>query len=49
VEIRDLRPDETSFLHEMLYAALPWNPDSGPATSTSSGTRRTGGWSSAWR
>jgi GNAT superfamily N-acetyltransferase len=27
VEIRDLRPDETSFLLDMLYAALGWNPD----------------------
>jgi GNAT superfamily N-acetyltransferase len=24
VEIRDLRPDETSFLRDMLYAALDW-------------------------
>jgi len=27
VEIRDLRPDETPFLLQMLYAALAWNPD----------------------
>jgi GNAT superfamily N-acetyltransferase len=27
VEIRDLRPDETPFLLEMLYTALAWNPD----------------------
>jgi GNAT superfamily N-acetyltransferase len=27
VEIRDLRPDETPFLQEMLYAALAWRPD----------------------
>jgi len=27
VEIRDLRPDETAFLREMLYAALDWRPD----------------------
>jgi hypothetical protein len=27
VEIRDLRPDETPFLLEMLYAALAWSPD----------------------
>lgn len=27
VEIRDLRPDETLFLEEMLLAALAWNPD----------------------
>jgi len=27
VEIRDLRPDETPFLLDMLYAALAWNPD----------------------
>ncbi len=26
VEIRDLRPDETSFLREMLFAALDWKP-----------------------
>jgi ribosomal protein S18 acetylase RimI-like enzyme len=26
VEIRDLRPDETAFLHDMLYAALAWRP-----------------------
>ena len=25
--IRDLRPDETAFLRDMLYAALAWNPD----------------------
>jgi GNAT superfamily N-acetyltransferase len=27
VEIRDLRPDETPFLLDMLDAALAWNPD----------------------
>jgi GNAT superfamily N-acetyltransferase len=27
VEIRDLRPDETEFLREMLYTALAWRPD----------------------
>jgi GNAT superfamily N-acetyltransferase len=27
VEIRDLRPDETAFLQDMLYAALAWRPD----------------------
>ena len=27
MEIRDLRPDETPFLREMLYAALAWRPD----------------------
>jgi GNAT superfamily N-acetyltransferase len=27
VEIRDLRPDETSFLRDMLYAALAWRPN----------------------
>ena len=27
VEIRDLRPDETPFLQEMLYTALAWRPD----------------------
>jgi GNAT superfamily N-acetyltransferase len=27
VEIRDLRPDETAFLEDMLYAALDWRPD----------------------
>lgn len=27
MEIRDLRPDETPFLLEMLYAALAWNPE----------------------
>ena len=27
MEIRDLRPDETEFLREMLYAALDWRPD----------------------
>jgi GNAT superfamily N-acetyltransferase len=27
VEIRDLRPDETPFLKEMLYTALAWRPD----------------------
>jgi len=27
VEIRDLRPDETDFLCEMLYTALAWRPD----------------------
>lgn len=27
MEIRDLRPDETPFLQEMLYAALAWRPD----------------------
>jgi len=26
VEIRDLRPDETPFLREMLYTALDWRP-----------------------
>jgi hypothetical protein len=26
VEIRDLRPDETPFLREMLYTALAWRP-----------------------
>jgi GNAT superfamily N-acetyltransferase len=26
VEIRDLRPDETPFLQEMLYTALAWRP-----------------------
>lgn len=26
VEIRDLRPDETAFLREMLVAALDWKP-----------------------
>lgn len=26
VEIRDLRPDETAFLKDMLYAALDWKP-----------------------
>ena len=27
MEIRDLRADETSFLQQMLYAALAWRPD----------------------
>lgn len=27
MEIRDLRPDETPFLREMLYAALAWRSD----------------------
>lgn len=27
MEIRDLRPDETPFLQEMLYTALAWRPD----------------------
>jgi GNAT superfamily N-acetyltransferase len=27
VEIRDLRPDETSFLRDMLYTALDWKAD----------------------
>ncbi len=27
MEIRDLRPDETAFLREMLYTALDWRPD----------------------
>jgi len=27
VEIRDLRPEETPFLMEMLYAALAWDPN----------------------
>ena len=27
MEIRDLRPDETPLLLEMLYTALAWNPD----------------------
>jgi hypothetical protein len=27
VEIRDLRPDETPFLRDMLYAAPAWSPD----------------------
>jgi GNAT superfamily N-acetyltransferase len=27
MEIRDLRPDETDFLREMLYTALAWRPD----------------------
>ncbi len=26
MEIRELRPDEAAFLHEMLYAALAWRP-----------------------
>ena len=26
IEIRDLRADETTFLRDMLYAALDWNP-----------------------
>jgi GNAT superfamily N-acetyltransferase len=26
MEIRDLRPDETAFLREMLYTALDWRP-----------------------
>jgi len=26
VEIRDLRPDETAFLQDMLYTALAWRP-----------------------
>ena len=27
MEIRDLRPDETSFLRDMLYTALAWRPN----------------------
>jgi ribosomal protein S18 acetylase RimI-like enzyme len=27
MQIRDLRADETPFLHEMLYAALAWRPE----------------------
>jgi GNAT superfamily N-acetyltransferase len=27
VAIRELRPDETAFLREMLYAAIAWNPE----------------------
>jgi len=27
MQIRDLRPDETAFLREMLYAALAWTPN----------------------
>ena len=27
VVVRDMRPDETGFLREMLYAALAWRPD----------------------
>ena len=27
VAIRELRPDETAFLREMLYAAIAWSPE----------------------